>query len=223
MKLKFAMFMAVFATFLGLIVVSDTIATEPTVIVMPSRYTVVQFAFDVARLRRNVYLMTYEKLASSKAPAYHVWDETKQDWVRVELNDYLTGAIFAATPKNVVLIGSDKDVVSELTAAPAYCQVPLRVQALDVVTLVNSLNKVMEFTAREWKWLGERHQIEFKDLNADRRKYGKYGKPGSDITMPEAKIAQPETIVITPVEVSQPAPEVLEKTSEVKPTPPEDK
>ena len=227
MKVKIALFLAVFATFLGFVAVAEVAATEPTVIIMPSRYTVVQFAFDIARLRRNVYLMTYEQLASSKAPVYHVWDEKKQDWVRIELNDYMTGSIFAQTPKRVILVGSDKEIVSELSVAPSYCEGPNRIKALDVVTLVNSLNKVMDFTKSEWKWLGQRHQIEFKDLNADRRKYGKYGKPGSDITMPEAKITEQEKLVINTVDIAEPKPEVPEKAPEVKPEvkpiPPEDK
>ena len=53
-----------------------------------------------------------------------------------------------------------------------------------MLTLVNSLDHIFDFSSREWKWLAKEHQLELKDLNSDRRKYGRFGKPGEEQTVP---------------------------------------
>ena len=54
-------------------------AKRDAVIVMPGRYTVVQFAFDVARIR-PVELVAYDKGVGDEPLLLHVWDAAAADW-----------------------------------------------------------------------------------------------------------------------------------------------
>ena len=90
----------------------QTIVVEgPALMVVPSRYTVIQFAFDIVRLR-PVTLVVYESGAASAYPVMHIWEHQTREWVRTSIEEYSSGGIFDAMPQRVIVIGSDADLPS---------------------------------------------------------------------------------------------------------------
>lgn len=150
----------------------------PTCIVIPTRDTLVQFSFDILRLRRNIYLVAQDKEIGGDATVLHVWDDSTQDWIRIGVEEYIAGTVFTQIPKKLIVVGGEKDVPVELASAPAWAGEAYQIESLDLVTILNKMQIIFRFNEREWKWLANRYDITFEDLNADRRRYGRYGKPG---------------------------------------------
>ena len=210
-------------------------AKRDAVIVMPGRYTVVQFAFDVARIR-PVELVAYDKGVGDEPLLLHVWDAAAADWKPADIAAYQDGSLFDAQPKQAFLIGGDKDLPAELSDGSGWCKKVTRVSSLKVVDMANSMNQHLKFSGSEWKRLAKRHNLELADDNADRRRYGRYGKPGTESNEPrpvnpliawfrrnkeEAPEEQPpvdEAIEITPVdEAVKEAPTEIDETNDVTP------
>jgi hypothetical protein len=156
---------------------------DRAVIVMPVRYTVVQFAFDVARIR-PVELLAYDKGASDEPLLLHVWDAAGSNWKPAEVAAYRDGSLFARTPKRVFLVGGEADLPAELAAAPAWAKDVTPIPSLKVLDMANTMNRKLKFSNREWKKLAKRHNLELIDDNAERRRYGRYGKPGTKYSGP---------------------------------------
>ena len=155
-----------------------TVVDGPTCIVIPTRHTIVQFSFDILRLRRDIYLVAQDKEIGGDATVLHVWDDSTQDWVRIGVEEYIAGTVFTQLPKRLIVVGTEKDIPEELASAPAWSEEAYQVESLDLVTLLNKFQIIFRFNEREWKWIAKRYDITFEDLNADRRRYGRYGKPG---------------------------------------------
>jgi hypothetical protein len=80
-----------------------------------------------------------------------------------------------------------------------------RIASLTPVDLLNELNRDLAFTPMEWRWLAKRYGLTLTDLNAERRRYGKYGPPGSKPVKP-----QPSAGVEMPPAAPPPAGKALE-------------
>lgn len=196
---------AVFAA-IGLCVGADSVSaadkSDVTCIVIPARPTVVRFAFDVMRLRQSVYIVSYDQ-APEGPVVMHIWNDKMQEWKKISTEEYQAGSVFTEQPGKVVLVGRDKDLPSELSAAPTFQSDVSRIGSLDLVALMTGFHEVLSFSEREWKWLAPRFGIAYKDMNAERRKYGRYGRPGSDsnTAMPEAGAANDAPVLEMPAEV----------------------
>jgi hypothetical protein len=158
-------------------------AKRDAVIVMPGRYTVVQFAFDVARIR-PVELVAYDKGVGDEPLLLHVWDAAAADWKPADIAAYQDGSLFDAQPKQAFLIGGDKDLPAEISDGSGWCKKVTRISSLKVVDMANSMNAKLNFSGKEWKRLAQRHNLELADDNAERRRYGRYGKPGTQSSDP---------------------------------------
>ncbi len=175
--------------FLALLLVAGTGITvnagskDHAVIVMPVRYTVVQFAFDVARIR-PVELLAYDKGTGDEPLLLHVWDAAAGNWKPADLDTYQDGSLFAKPPKRVFLVGDKASLPAELTAAPAWAKDVTPIASLKVLDMANTMDGELNFSGREWKKLAARHNLELVDENADKRRYGRYGKPGTTYTGP---------------------------------------
>lgn len=219
-KMRFIMSMVVVLLTLGVCSADAGVVEGSTCIVIPSRHTVVQFSFDVLRLRRNVYLVAYDKEIGGSSTVMHVWDAKTQDWVRVGVEEYVAGTVFTQTPSRLIVTGARDDLPEELAAAPSWTAEAYQIESLDLVALLNKLQEVFKFNEREWKWLASRYDIKYEDLNAERRKYGKYGKPGEkkaampgEVSAPVSPSGESTIEIISAPEpetaVEQPAAEVL--------------
>ena len=150
--------------------------TESTVLVIPARYTIVQMGFDIAHLR-PVSLVAYPATLPTHAPpTLHVWNREAQDWIPTSVAEYGEGSIFLTRPSTALVLGPDADLPAGLAdASERLAARAERIPALDVVEWVNTLDRHLNFTAQEWRWLADRHGLQIKDLNDERRRYGKYG------------------------------------------------
>jgi hypothetical protein len=236
-KSRFLMFLCAALVAISVCSVEASVLEGPTCIVIPTRPTLVQFSFDLLRLRRQMYLVAQDKEIGGDATVLHVWDDATQDWIRIGVEEFVAGTVFTQTPRRLIVVGGEADVPEELAAAPSWTEEAYQIESLDLVTVLNKFQIIFKFNEREWKWLAKRYGITFEDLNAERRRYGRYGKPGEDKNqvMPGEVIEEPmETVPEGPIEIiTAPEPEleeteapaevVEEVKEEVKDTPPEDK
>ena len=154
---------------------------DRTLIVMPVRYTVVQFAFDVARIR-PVDLLAYDKGSGEEPLLLHVWDAASGNWKPADVAGYQDGSLFAPAPKRVFLVGGEADLPAELAAMPGWAKEMTPISSLKVLDMANVMNSKMKFSGLEWKKLAKRHNLKLVDENAEQRRYGRYGKPGTTYT-----------------------------------------
>jgi hypothetical protein len=169
------------------------------VLVVPSRYTIVQLSFDIVALR-DVALVAYGNSATSGDLLLHAWDADTGTWKSITADEYAVGAFSSREPDEMILIGSDADLPSAIIAGASQARNVTRIDTLSVVTVVNALHKRMKFTEREWKLLAERHGLEIKDSNYERRRWGRYGPPGKKTKAPESVELPAEDIASEPEE-----------------------
>lgn len=155
---------------------STAMADAPMLLVVPARHTMIQFALDMLKLR-PMYLMAFDIGTDAKSASMHLWDGETGEWVSTSVEEYRDGTAFAAAPEKVILAGNVKDLPPGLLDAPAWARHVRRVGATDIVALVNALNDDMEFTTQEWRWIAARYELKLKNLNEERNRYGRYGKP----------------------------------------------
>lgn len=187
---------------------------EMTLLVVPAKPAIISIASDVAKMRR-VCIVSYQTAPKSSEIVLHAWDPHSQNWLKTTLDDYATGRIFDPAPGHIVLIGSDEGVMKEIEDASAWGAAK-RMPVGSIMDIFNSLNGVMKFTAAEWRFLARRHGLKLKDLNADRRRYGRYGKPGAEAAAPLPEVEEismqpreaPVVVTPAPVERKQEAVEV---------------
>jgi len=171
----------------------------PTWLVIPARYTIVQLGVDMADMR-DVELVSYFGDAATADPPMHVWDGDAGSWVRTGIGEYSSGAIPAADPAAIILVGGDKDLPGAIVRGSSWCESVGRIPTLNLATVINSLNEKLRFTPNEWRWLARRYGLKLKDQNAERRRYGKYGKPGERRRSPMPR-PEPEEETLVPVPV----------------------
>lgn len=167
----------------GIAIRREAKAETPTLLVIPARYTIVKFSFDVARLRRAVSLVSYSGEVEA-TPLMHVWRSDAQEWVKMSIEEYRSADAFKIRPQRIILVGGDKVLPSSLIEASTWCSDVKRIPTLNIMALVNALNEDLKFHSLEWRWLAMRYELKLKDLNAERRRYGRYGKPGPKREVP---------------------------------------
>jgi hypothetical protein len=174
-----------------------------TVLMVSARYTMVQFGMDAVSLR-PVILMCYSGTAASDNPVLHVWNTANADWSRVSLDTYRSGGLFRASPSRIVVVGTDADLPASILDASQAIAPVKRVNSLGIVGVVNALDETERFTTQEWRWLAGRYGLTLEDRNYDRRRYGKYGAPGSRRAAPAAEAPAAETSeTLTPVPLEE--------------------
>ena len=192
-------------------------SSDVTLLVIPSHYTTVQVAFDVSKLRRNIMMVSFSELGVKTGQALYVWDAATSAWVKTTFADYGSGSIFAVKPGKVIIIGSEKDVPPVLGEVSAWCSTVKRVPTLNIMEVFNGLNEYFDFTTAEWKWIAKTYDLKLADKNAERRRYGKYGKPGERAQAPMPVSSSPESPKMekpaAPVIIQSEVPETTTKKS----------
>lgn len=173
-------FRSIFFTLMAVGVAGSVAVAKPegtTLVVIPSRYTVVQFCFDIARIR-SVYLVSYDQPATVKKTMLYAWNNEQSNWVPIEASDLAGGTLFTVPPQRTVLVGAGPlvpaAVLDAVTAAGPFSQV----ESLNLMDLSNALHQSMRFSGSEWKWLAGRYNLQLEDRNEERRRWGRYGAPG---------------------------------------------
>jgi len=174
--------------------------------VIPSRYTLVQFGLDMVSLR-PVRLVAYDVKTGGETAKIFLWNTATRAWDRIDADRYLGG--FGAGKAPVVVVRDQAGLPKVLETAPAWSSEMKQLDAPDLAGLANMMNDRLQFTAQEWGWLAPRYGIKTRDLNEERRRYGRYGKPGQGplrpvppapaelaVPLPEAKGASGETAAV---------------------------
>ena len=195
-------------------------AASPVLLVVPARYTIIKLSFDISALR-NVQIVSYSGSAMNTDPLLNLWNGDTREWGKIGVKEYGEGNFSGVPPGMVVLIGAEADLPFPLIEASSWCQDVKRIQTLDIVTILNTLNESMKFTSGEWKWFAGRYDLVLKDLNAGRRqgytKFEKYrpgGKPaeeskpfegGAEVQAPPVSVETPATTPSVPGIEGEPA------------------
>ena len=152
-------------------------AKNMNLVLIPARVTMVQAAFELARLRPAT-IVTCEA-RKNKDPLLHVWDGA--EWIRIELSDLAGEKFLRQTPDCVIVIGGDDVMPVAAIQAVSWCDTTIRVPSMKPVDIVNTLTEPLAFTKSELAWLAGRFHLNIVDLNADRKKYDPYAVPWSEI------------------------------------------
>ncbi len=194
--MKSGFVLIVMAVFIGAATCASGVESTADVLVVPARHTIIQLAFDIAALR-NVALIAYDKPApETEEPLLHVWSSSNHAWVHLTLDEYNVGTFCDQEPNEMILIGNDSDLPASLIAGAAQAMTVTHIDTLSLVTVINTLDKSMKFSPREWKVLAQRHNLTIKDQNYERRRWGRYGPPKDEKTeSDESDVLDPEALV----------------------------
>jgi len=167
-------------------------AGQSSVMVIPARYTIVQLAFDVVRLR-GVKVVSYQSREGEDVPLMHAWNASAGSWSEIGL-DTLEG--IGTGSRFTVVIGQDEQesaVLAEAVAGAVH-----QISTLNMASVVNGLDSCYGFSPREWRWLAARYRLQLEDLDYERRRYGRYGPPpgGPRRAAPAAETIQPEPVSV---------------------------
>ncbi len=172
------------------------------VLVVPARHRIVQFAFDISALR-DTALVAYDEAPDGEGTVLHAWDDDAESWILLTADEFAIGAFSDLELRDMFLLGSDDDLPSIIITGASQAKSVTRIDSLNLKDVANGLNASMRFKSREWKALSKRHGLQIKDLNYERRRWGRYGPPSkkqpatptstqSDAIDPEP-VEEPET------------------------------
>jgi len=146
-----------------------------SLLIVPARYTIVQFAFDIVALRGTA-LVSYDKDVDNSAVLYR-WNWVASEWQSISTDELAACSFMKTEPRRIYLLGLDRDLPAGLENLFAGKKNLVRIKTLNIVQVVNALNKDMKFTPAEWEALARRHNFKIKDWNYERRRWGRYGPP----------------------------------------------
>jgi hypothetical protein len=193
---------------------SSVEAAQKTVLAIPARNRVVQFSQDIVRIR-PVYLVSFAAKGSAGETGIYLWNASEESWKEISADEFTNGTVFDESARTLVWVGADKDMPSDIPSNPAWATKVEKIASLNPADMANGLDKVLGFSATEWRWLAKRYGLTITDLNAERRRYGKYGPPGAKKQPPaatrtsEEKSGKAETedqLKVVPVPADEPAP-----------------
>jgi hypothetical protein len=174
---------------------------RPSLLVIPARHTIVQLGMDLVRMRA-LELVTYQWTPDGKHMVLHVWDGAGRRWLQTD-GDGLAGGEVIMNPAKVVLIAPRGENMDALMPVLDSVGPLMEIRTMALASVMNDLNEVLRFSGREWRWLASRYRLKIQDLNAERRRWGKYGPPGGRRPPPPARTTPAqaeEPLSVTPVE-----------------------
>jgi hypothetical protein len=171
------------------------------VLVVPSRYAFVKMAQDLATLRP----ITVVSYSATNSASLFSWDSKNAKWSPLDAASFASGTGFGVS-SHMVVMGTDVSTVNMLaTSAKAWATKTTSLPKFDIAKALNAADESLHFSKAEWDWLSERYSLSFKDVNDQRRRYGKYGPPGEHKTAPPRKTAPaPAVDVVLPELVPAP-------------------
>lgn len=144
-------------------------------IVVPARHAYLQLAVDVSRFR-PVTVIGFRK-SQAGAVRLFIWNDAKKGWSRLALADYQSGAAFGGKPTRLVLVDADETIPPALEALSPAIKETARVSASTIGDLVNKLAPIFNLKESEFRSIAKWNNLTLTDHNADRRKYGRWGRP----------------------------------------------
>jgi len=190
----------------GMLAISNTMASNQQngfMLLMPARHAIVKYAFDIAALRPTT-IVAYGGRTEDGDLLLHYWSTSDKRWVLLSLDDLAFGHYLPGPVQTLVVLGSSKSMPATIRDQAPPAENTISQEELDLAKLTNLLNLDMAFSAQEWKILAQRHGLKTRDLNAERRRYGRYGPPGKKAKRPQKKEEEPLTQDDVDVDVVQP-------------------
>mgnify|MGYP003588187245 CR=1 FL=1 len=135
---------------------------DAVLLVTPSRYSVMQVAFDVAR-RYPTVLVSYQ--GADPEPVLHVWNG--YEWMPLALADYQSGAFLQTYPGRTVFLGDDALLPASLRSISAWCAKTTQIPELETTALVNAIGQYLPFTPADWRWFAGRYHMTLTNLKAE--------------------------------------------------------
>lgn len=166
---------------------------KPTAVVMvvPAQYAFVRAALDFSALR-DVAVISY--MTGTNGTTLYSWNSKARQWDTMPFGNYTRGALTIAKQPRLLIMGTDIGATAAMAdAGKTWASNTTVMNTFDIVALVNTMNETLKFSVQEWDWLSKRYSLTLKDVNTDRRRYGRYGAPkktsaapsdNSDIVMP---------------------------------------
>ncbi len=146
------------------------------VLLFPARPALVQTAFDAAWLR-PVDLVSYDTDHAGNLLMWH-WNPAQRQWIDLPAEALRSSLLMREKQADVLVIGDDPQIVTDIQAATVWAESVDTLLDLNKLPVFNRLNKSLQFSPREWRWLAERHGLQLQDVNVSRRRYGRWGPPG---------------------------------------------
>ncbi len=168
--------LALVITTMGL--AAPSMAAKNDVIIVPARARILALAFDVYSLRGGS-LVTYRGNAMSTAPLLHAWNTRRGEWQEMTLDEFTFGKFMPSPPDNLYIIGTASDVPPGIIDGAMQARKVIRIETLNMAETANAFHVNMKFSQREWRSLADRHGLQTKDLNYERRRWGRFGPPGT--------------------------------------------
>ena len=100
------------------------------VLVVPSRFTIIQLAFDIVALR-DVNLISYDSSDNSETPVLYVWDKMSSAWENLTVDEFSVGSFSATTPNEMILVGSDSDLPASLISGASQAKKVTRIDTIN--------------------------------------------------------------------------------------------
>lgn len=161
MKKLFWMGMILILGLSGMAVSSAVAQDDAVLLVTPSRYLVMQVAFDVAR-RYPTVLVSYQ--GTPEEPVLHVWNG--YEWMPLSMTDYQSGAFLQSYPGRTIFLGDDALLPNDLRSIGAWCSDSTQIPGLEPAELVNGIGRYLPFTPADWRWFAGRYNLKLTNLRA---------------------------------------------------------
>jgi hypothetical protein len=159
---------------------SAALDSSATLIVMPARTRVIQLAFQVARVK-DVGLVAYNNSPTLKAPLVHVWNG--REWIQIGMDEYTAGSFMPSRIGHVFILGDSTELPAAMTVDPAWAATVHKTADLGISSLLNQFNEVLQFSGPQWRWLAGQNGLKLHDGNAERRRFGRWGRQNVDATI----------------------------------------
>ncbi|HMP88820.1 MAG TPA: hypothetical protein PJ991_01400 [Kiritimatiellia bacterium] len=206
---------------LGMVAVPETFARgrDFTLIVAPSRFSVMQVMFDVIDKRPSV-LISYQGDATTLNPLIHGWDGNS--WVQLGMHDLRELSFLKKSPTRAVLIGGDDLLPASIREALAWVPELVYIRQLDNANLVNEFGRIFKWNRNEWRWFSKRYNLTLEDEAAPLRRSSWYDQTGP-LRGGDASIYQPAPVRTTreslnPSSTTLPPVAPVERPSDLYPT-----
>ncbi len=146
-----------------------------TLFVAPARPSVIQVLQDVVRRHPDTLLLSYQAGTAPEEPVLYAWADG--EWIYVPMDDYAGGRFLRRPPARIMLFGPPEILPEALVRAsdwaPAYFVVP----DLDHASVVNEVGRLLDFSAREWRWFAARYALDVRDAHEPLRERGWHEQP----------------------------------------------
>jgi hypothetical protein len=168
---------------------------DPPVLVIPARYAFVKAAMDIEAVR-PIPIVCYG--VGTNAMALNRWNAAAKAWDPITMDNLKSGAGLGKPPLAAVM-GTDVAAVASLAEVTKdWAGKAVQIPSCDLAALVNALSGPLHFTSSEWQWLAGRFNLQLKDENEQRRRYGRYGPPDQKKKAPPAPKASGSSDVVMP-------------------------